>query len=345
MRMKSLILIFIALGCGLVASIGISQVMERGGTQVATLEVEQILVALGDIDIGSQLDAQTVQLEDWPKAKIQEGALRSLDEVKDKFALTRFIKGEPILVGKITDRKGNVTDTIPEGYRAIPVKVDEDTVLKAITPGDRVDVMVFLRKGEEIPKTGVFTILRNVRVFAVNTNTERSVDKGPEANFRTVSLLLKPAHAQEMALAAQMGKVMLTLRRPNEQDDLAGEQITPIGDILNGKADVATEAVLPSDVPSPSANQNLLDILGNTPTQQMPVVPSALLPEFEMVIYGPADVKKYEWAKRDGMPVEASSLSTAPAAAEPTTEPAEEPTSEPTTPEPATEPAAPANPD
>ena len=29
MRMKSLILIFIALGCGLVASIGISQVMER----------------------------------------------------------------------------------------------------------------------------------------------------------------------------------------------------------------------------------------------------------------------------------------------------------------------------
>ena len=31
MRMKSLILIFIALGCGLVASIGISQVMDRGG--------------------------------------------------------------------------------------------------------------------------------------------------------------------------------------------------------------------------------------------------------------------------------------------------------------------------
>ena len=29
MRMKSLILIFIALGCGLVASIGISQVMNR----------------------------------------------------------------------------------------------------------------------------------------------------------------------------------------------------------------------------------------------------------------------------------------------------------------------------
>ncbi len=54
MKMKSLILIFIALGCGLVDTIGISQVMERnsggGGT---TMKMEQILVAKGDIDIGA----------------------------------------------------------------------------------------------------------------------------------------------------------------------------------------------------------------------------------------------------------------------------------------------------
>ena len=57
----------------------------------------------------------------------------------------------------------------------MPVKVDEDTVMKAISPGDRVDVMVFLRRnGQEIPETGAFTILKNVRVFAVNTNTERA---------------------------------------------------------------------------------------------------------------------------------------------------------------------------
>ena len=62
MRMKSLILIFIALGCGLVASIGISQVMDRGGSG-GSLEVEQILVALNDIDIGSKLDAANVKLE------------------------------------------------------------------------------------------------------------------------------------------------------------------------------------------------------------------------------------------------------------------------------------------
>src|SRR6478672_9917352 len=156
MRMKSLILIFIALGCGLVASIGISQVMNRDTGP--SLEMDQVLVALADIDIGSKLDAQNVKLEDWPKAKIPEGAVRKLEDVKDKFANARFFKGEPLHVNKISDTLTNIANKVPAGYRAMPVKVDEDTVMKGISPGDRVDVMVFLkRNGADIPETGAFS--------------------------------------------------------------------------------------------------------------------------------------------------------------------------------------------
>ena len=132
MKMKSLILIFIALGCGLVASIGISQVMERGSTGNAQMEMDQILVSLAEVDAGAKLDAQNVKLEDWPKAKVPEGAVRSLEDVKDKFTLVRFYKGEPILLAKISDQARNFTMTIPNGYRVMPVKVDEDTVMKAV---------------------------------------------------------------------------------------------------------------------------------------------------------------------------------------------------------------------
>jgi len=215
--MKSLILIFIALGCGLVASIGISQVMNRDTS--GGLEMEQILVALADIDIGTKLDAQNVKLEDWPKAKIPDGAVRRLEDVKGKFANVRFFKGEPLHINKISDQLKNIAVQVPNGYRAMPVKVDEDTVIKAISPGDRVDVMVFLRRnGQDIPETGAFTILKNVRVFAINTNTERAQDaKGESSSFKTVSLLVKPDHARELVVAAQMGKIMLTLRRPDEK--------------------------------------------------------------------------------------------------------------------------------
>jgi pilus assembly protein CpaB len=225
-----------------VASIGISQVMNRD-SGAGNLEMDQILVALTDIDIGTKLDAQNVKLEDWPKAKIPGGAVRRLEDVKDKFANARFFKGEPLHISKISDTLRNIALQVPEGYRAMPVKVDEDTVMKAVSPGDRVDVMVFLRRnGQDIPETGAFTILRNVRVFAINTNTERASDeKGSAANFRTVSLLVKPDHAQELVVAAQMGKIMLTLRRPDETDEEVGEQVTPLKDILTGRSKLASE--------------------------------------------------------------------------------------------------------
>jgi pilus assembly protein CpaB len=315
MRMKSLILIFIALGCGLVASIGISQVMDRsrGG---GSLEVEQILVALSDIDISTKLGAHNVKLEDWPKAKVPEGAVRRIEDVKDKFANSRFFKGEPIHISKITDQLGNIATKVPQGYRAMPVKVDEDTVMKAISPGDRVDVMVFLRKNlPEIPETGAFTILKNVRVFAVNTNTERAADgKGEAGNFRTVSLLVKPEHSRELVVAGQLGKIMLTLRRPDELDNETDEEVTPLKDLFSGKAKLASDPG-PTATPSPTPGAGFLGFIKDTgtltsgPTQPNPGLalpaPSAE-PQWKMHLLGPAETQVFEWANKKDLPTKST---------------------------------------
>jgi pilus assembly protein CpaB len=303
MRMKSLILIFIALACGLVASIGISQVIDRGNP-TSNVEYEQILVALADIDINTKLDAQNVKLEDWPKAKVPEGALRRLEDVADKYTNSRYYKGEPLHISKITDQLGgSVAKSIPPGYRALPVKVEEDTVLKAISPGDRVDVNVFLRKSDEIPDTGVFTILKNVRIFAIASNTERnsSAEPGskPEAsNFRTVSLLLKPDHAREISVAAQMGKILLTLRAPEEQDDPAGEEeVTSMKELLSGNSKLASDPVPADQGPANS----FLNTIQNAVSQATPVLP----PAHTMQVWGPATVEQYEWTSDSELPTRA----------------------------------------
>jgi pilus assembly protein CpaB len=311
MRMKSLILIFIALGCGLVASIGISQVMNRGGG-TGGMEMEQILVALADVDIGTKLDAQNVKLEDWPKAKIPEGAVRRLEDVKDKFANARFFKGEPLHVNKISDTLSNIANKVPPGYRAMPVKVDEDTVMKGISPGDRVDVMVFLKRNDkDISETGAFTLLKNVRVFAVNTNTERATDaKEEKVNFKTVSLLVKPDHARELVVAAQMGKIMLTLRRPDEVDPAAGEEVTPLADILSGRSRQGSDPASTSSSGSgPSFLQVVKDATGTPPAApQAPTLASAVAvePVWRMLVLGPADRRQYEWHDAKQLPVEVS---------------------------------------
>ena len=308
MRMKSLILIFIALGCGLVASIGISQVMNRDTGP--SLEMEQILVALADVDIGTKLDAQNVKLEDWPKAKIPDGAVRKLEDVKDKFANARFFKGEPLHVNKISDTLTNIANKVPQGYRAMPVKVDEDTVMKGISPGDRVDVMVFLkRNGADIPETGAFTILKNVRVFAVNTNTERASDaRGETVNFKTVSLLVKPEHARELAVAVAMGKIMLTLRRPDEKDEAAGEEVTPLNEILTGRSKVASEPP-PASSSAPPAGSGFMGFvqsaLATEPPAPAPITEAP--PAWKMELMSPSDRKVFEWrTDKNQLPVEAA---------------------------------------
>jgi pilus assembly protein CpaB len=335
MRMKSLILIFIALGCGLVASIGISQVMDRGGSG-SSMEMEQILVALTDIDISAKLDDKNVKLEDWPKAKVPEGAIRRLDDIQEKFASARFYKGEPLHSSKVTDQPGNVTSIIPQGYRAMPVKVEEDTVMKAISPGDRVDVMVFLKRdlNAGIPETGAFTILKNVRVFAVNTNTERNASdtsgKGESAMFRTISLLLKPDHTRELAVASRLGKILLTLRRPDEKDEAGEETATSIDAILKGSADVASDPIKTPFSQGGELNPSRGPILPISPIR----TPAATQVAWQLEVWGPNGTEQYTWSDTKRLPVKTGEADLPPVvsdSAPPTQEESPAPTTEPTT--------------
>ena len=274
MKMKSLILIFIALGCGLVASIGISQVMSQGGKS-SRIEMDQILVAKEQIDAGAKLDANLVQLEDWPKIKIPDGATRKIEEVQQKYASVRFFKGEPILQAKISDQMGGVVPQIPPGFRVTPIKVDEDTVMEAITPGDTVDVNVFLEQGKQgIKETGVYTILKNVRVFAKGNQTERTTSSdGKEVRARTVSLLVKPEQARELFLAYRLGKISLALRPPGTADNEAEDNITPIDQILQAKGTDANENEGSEAGPGPffRSSPPATDLAGPKPLYRMQV--------------------------------------------------------------------------
>jgi len=303
MRTKSLVLIIIALGCGLVASIGISEVLKQKPGE-GGIETEPILVAAMDIDINTKLDAQNVKIEQWPKGKIQEGALHSIEEVQDQYTRARLFSGEPILSPKLMANKDEPAP-IPEGYRAIPVKVDLDTVVGLIQPGDLVDVMVFLRAGPDVPRAGAYTILRMARVYAVNSQTDRDTDsKGHEVAAKTVSLLVKPKQAERLTLATEMGKIRLALRRPSDvaEDDAKLEQDLPAifrdGDILAVEKTQPVQPVAPTVVPPPVAVAE--------------VVPVVVEPIWKMRVMTPSGITQLEWHNEKDLPQESPLTGSAP---------------------------------
>ena len=242
MRAKSIVLIMIALGCGLVASIGISQVLERAPIGAVGQTVE-VFVARSDIDSNSKLTAETVRLEKWPVGKVPESAITKLEELEGRFTAHRMYGGELILKKKLLDSSTGDAQRIPKGFRVATVKVQ---VAEAggglVRPGDRVDIIAFLRRNGEIPQTMTKTILRNVRVFAVNAETERRLDDGGKTvRVKTLSLLVKTAQVESLTLAAELGRLRMSLRRPDDDTDDGASDDADIGAILASHAQSATD--------------------------------------------------------------------------------------------------------
>ncbi len=309
MRAKSMILILIALGCGLVASIGISQVVERGDAPAATLKTTKIYVASANIDINDQFTPENIRLEEWPADRVPEGALTKLEEVKDQRPRQRLSTGMPILQSMLIsgDAADNTASYIPAGYRVWSLKVSLDSaVSNLLKPGDRVDVLVFLRKSADIPETGTRTVLRDVRVFAVNQRTERRVEKdGSESVAKTVSLLVKPDHVETLALADQLGSITLSLRPVGEE--AANEDIVSAG--KTARQLVMGESERADDDPPSSTNpdgDNSLEWLGKqnggskaSAPVEVVQAPSA---HWTMTIYTADGAQQYQWSKEGEFP-------------------------------------------
>jgi pilus assembly protein CpaB len=220
MRTKSLVLLVLALGCGLVASIGISQIIEQNKNSAVATETEAILVAMKPITAQEQLKAENIKLEQWPKNLVPKGALTKIEEIEGRRVKHALAPGEPILQNKLVgEQDKRPTIEVPPGYRLKAVHADAvSAVGNLIQPGDRVDVLVYLKNfkgGKQMQATS--TILQDIKVFAVNDQWRAQDDTGGESiATKNVTLLLTPEQAERLTLASELGKVSLVLRSPDD---------------------------------------------------------------------------------------------------------------------------------
>jgi pilus assembly protein CpaB len=240
MRSKSIILLVLALGCGLVASIGISQYMEARNKATDQSDRQPVFVAMADIGANEEMTAQNIKLEEWPKNIIPAGALTKLEEVEHKRCRMKLYAGEPILSSKLlgaSDSVGAAKD-IPPGYRVVHVKVDAATgSSNLILPGDRVDVIVFRQPNNNMNATAAKIVLQDIKVFAVDTQTENAfaatkTEQTEPVAAKTIAVLVTPEQAVILHAATEMGgSVRLVLRNPDDNKHVTSQGAT-LGDIF-----------------------------------------------------------------------------------------------------------------
>ncbi len=294
MRAKSLLLLIIALGCGTVASVGISQVMmeqkNQGPTEAPTVE---IFVAVKDVDVNTKLTEDLVKLEKWPQNRVPEGAILRLEDVKDRFVRQRMYPGEPILTGKLNDAIVGVDTEIPKGYRVFDLSVNERNGGSGyIKPGARVDVLGTFKVNNI---TESRTVMRNVRIFGINGVTVRDNDPGTNSRATTFQLLVHESQMDALNLATAMGDLRCTLRGTGENS--SSSETTDTGaDFINWVRGTDGRATTVSN----SAGSAAPDIFGGP-------APSALAAtteekKKELLIITPNGVTKYQWSKDNELP-------------------------------------------
>ncbi len=217
MRMKSIVLLTVAMVCGLVAMLGVRQAMSSNQSRSKGHDYAEVLVATKEIPPGTPLsEKKNVKFVKWPKAAVPPGAVTKKEEYEERAVKVRTFPGEIIFRAQLGE-KGvfGAAASIPKGMRVISVPVDPTmTNSGLIWPGSRVDVFVTYKARDRKVGTLVATVLEDVEVFAIDSNrdiAEEDADGKPK-KARTISLLVTPEEAMRLKRAEEMGHLHVAMR-------------------------------------------------------------------------------------------------------------------------------------
>lgn len=184
-------------------------------------ELVQVAVSVRDLPAGHLLTAEDVRMVEWPARVVPEGFSRSPAEVVGRGLLSNVAMNEPFLPSKLasTEAGGGLSILIPEGKRAMAVRVDDVVgVAGFVVPGTRVDVVVTLDESSANNTQPVTQlVLQNIEVMASGQSIQRDA-RGEPQTTTVVTLLVDPEQGEMLGLSANNGRIQLALRNSLDPD-------------------------------------------------------------------------------------------------------------------------------
>ena len=242
--------------------------------QVRTVSTptQPVVVAAADLQIGSEIKADDVQVLNFPAGQAPQGAFASTSEVVGRGLIVPVVKSEPILLAKLASKEAGagLPPVIPAGMRAVSVRVNEVIgVAGYVLPGTRVAVVATASPTQQFPDTVSKVVLANVQVLTAGTRMEQDQDGGKPVQVTVVTLLVTPEQAEALALASTEGKIQLALRNPLDQGAPQTPGIKPA--VLLGMArGQATTQKMASNKAKPGQPVSMTG--GNAPAPALPTV-------------------------------------------------------------------------
>ena len=266
MRNKRLILALTgAVLCGVLGVLMITRYLTN--VQAYTKDLANVVVAKSEIPLGEKITADEVMLAVIPNGSLPEGSFKKLDQVVGRVAIMPMGIREPITTSKLAPigMGGGLPAVIPEGYRAMTVKVDDVVGISGfVMPGSHVDIVAVITPqtqqgyGQD-PVSKI--VLQNIKVLATGPRIDSPENEREPNSVKAVTLQVTPEQAEKLALAANQGALQLVMRNYGDHDDaetkgasktllLSGYSAAPPPPVRTEKTE---EAAHPSN-PAPKRN-------------------------------------------------------------------------------------------
>jgi pilus assembly protein CpaB len=242
MRNKALIFVMGgAIFFGLIAAFSVSRFL-AGARSSDSQNI--VVVAKVEIPHGAKIIAEQLTTVKMPPNATPAGTFDSYDKVVGRITITRILPQEPIVAPRLAAEgtMAGLAALIPEGYRAMTVKVDDEAGLAGfLAPGTVVDVLAVISPPEQAISQNPISkiVLQNIKVLASGDNLDQPKDGREPNSVKTVTLQVTPEQAEKLVLSSAEGRLRLALRNSTDQGDeqtpgatkrtlLTGERALPV---------------------------------------------------------------------------------------------------------------------
>ena len=245
MRAKTILTVLFFVSLGLPFIVLLRALPQKGDAVAETAGAEEILVTTAPLAAGTLLRAHDVGWQEVPgpvgKGEVVRpgAAARELRPEADEEARATVYGAalrEAVAAGEPIHRKTIVKPgdrdflqfVLPPGARAIAIPVTTGGASTGLLyPGDRVDVILtqkFNDTGAPLTRRSVSeTVVENLRVLVIDALDAKAAASNTFG--RTVTLEVMPDQAEKINVAAELGKLSLTLRSVSGADGIAANSV------------------------------------------------------------------------------------------------------------------------
>jgi pilus assembly protein CpaB len=230
MKPKTLVLMGVAIACGLGASYMTSRLLaERNAGDEPKIDV---LVAKKMLNIGDTIKSpeESFQVKRFTKGDEPAGAVTDMNDLKNRVLKRPLRPGDHVTPEDLLgDQDGNAWTmpiVLPAGYRAVGVRVNLESGAFgwATLPLARVDVISTMRRADD-KATHSRVLLEDVLVLAADDRMRRD-ENGKSMPSQIVTLALKPEDVLKVRLAGELGGLSLALRKINDKSRIENNTLT-----------------------------------------------------------------------------------------------------------------------